>query len=191
MHRSLASRCFFLTGLAILLLRPAFAGPITVDAGWYGFCFDEAGSAIYAGCQNEGIGTVGNPVTFTLSGWGLFKITDAFRPGDSFDVDINGDSVIDFATPSVPAGPFITGNPDVAFANPNFSSGQILLPPGSYSILVFVRDSPFGSGGGYFEVETTSGPTTVIPEPATLTLLIPALALLFYMRKRDCKVRPC
>ena len=78
------------------------ADPIAVDAGWYGFCFDAGvGQAAFAGgCQNDGVGEAGNPFTFSLSGNGVLKVTDAFLHGDVFDVFVN--SVLAFTT-SAPA----------------------------------------------------------------------------------------
>ena len=138
--------------------------PIGINAGWYGFCFGGAGSAITAGCQNSGVGVISNTITFTTAGPVDFNITDAFNAGDSFDVYVGG--VLMMSTPSVPSSSCSDSDPNLAFANPCYSHGSLLLGPGSYNIDVFVRDSPFGSGGAYLEVVTAD-----TPEPGSLALL--------------------
>ena len=138
--------------------------PVTVDAGWYGFCFGGPGSAAYSGCQNSGVGVAGNTTTFTTSTNVLFNITDAFNPGDSFDVYINGP--LAFTTPSVStSGSCSTGDPNAAFASSCYSHESFLLGPGSYSVDVFAHDSPYGGGGAYLEVVTAT------PEPGSMALL--------------------
>jgi hypothetical protein len=169
--------------LAMLLCLPisSFAGPITVDAGWYGFCFGGAGSPATAGCQNEGIGTTGNTFTFTAASSVLFKITDAFQAGDTFDVFINS-AVVTFTTPAVATdGAATVKNPDLAFADPIYSHHSLLLAAGIYNIDVYANQSPFGVGGAYLEVETARA----VPEPMTLLLLLAGLAGLCGMKKRD------
>jgi hypothetical protein len=156
---------FVLSVLLIFLMTTSvYAGPINVDAGWYGFCFGGDGSAATAGCQNSGIGVSGNSTTFTTLVPVLFKITDAFDKGDQFEVYIN--SVLTFTTPDVPVVGAAVSNPDLAFADLSYSHGSWLLNAGSYSINVFAYDSPWGGGGAYLEVETAS-----VPEPTTILLL--------------------
>jgi hypothetical protein len=158
-------------------LSPAFAGPIAVDAGWYGFCFDGPGSAAYAGCQNRGAGTEGNTFTFTALGPVLFKITDAFYQGDTFLVNIDG-AAISFTTPTVPSGSGSVSDPDLAFADPTYSHSWVLLGAGAHSVDVFAAASPHGAGGAYLEVETA------IPEPSTFALLGGGLLLAGLLRRR-------
>jgi hypothetical protein len=152
------------TGLAAMPLASQ-AAAITVDAGWYGFCFGGPGSPAVAGCQNDGIGESGNPTTFTALGPVLFQITDAFNWGDTFDVWVDG--VLAFTTNPVAApGGGGTSDPDLAFADPLYSHGQILLGAGFHTIDVFANVSPFGGGGAYLQVITAR-----VPEPGTLALL--------------------
>lgn len=163
---------------------PAFAGPIVVDAGWYGFCFGESGSGAYAGgCQGMGVGETGNPFTFSSPGSVLLKITDAYLRGDSFLVDIDAGSIT-FTTPAVASGPFGVSDPDLAFADPSYSHASIVLGPGSHSVNVFAASSPFGSGGAYLEVESAGG---VVPEPASFVLLGAGLMTMALLRRKSLR----
>jgi hypothetical protein len=151
------------------------AGPIDVDAGWYGFCFGGAGSGATTGCQNQGVGETGNTITFQSTLPMIFQITDAFQYGDSFDVYV--DSVLTLQTPSVPIADGIVTDPDLAWADPGYSKGSILLAPGAYTVEVFVRDSPFQGGGAYLRVDA-------VPEPGTWALLASGVGLIYLFRRR-------
>jgi hypothetical protein len=173
-------RNIIILSLAVLLSLPisAYAGPITVDAGWYGFCFGGAGSGATAGCQNSATaGVVGNTITFTALTPVLFKITDAFQAGDTF----NATGSIVFTTPGVPQTDPKVSDPDLAFASTAYSHYSLLLGAGSYSIDVFAALSPYGGGGAYLEVETAQA----VPEPMTLLLLFAGLAGLCGYGRRD------
>jgi hypothetical protein len=106
----------------------------------------------------------------------LFRITDAFEYGDTFNVFVDG-AMIPFQTPAVPIVPGAVTNPDLAWLDPGYSKGAILLAPGAHTINVFVRDSPYGGGGAYLRAD-------VIPEPTTWALFGGAFALLVVGRIR-------
>jgi hypothetical protein len=152
----------------------ALAGPIVVDAGWYGFCFGGAGSPATDGCQNQGIGTSGNPTTFTAARSVEFRVTDAFDYGDTFRVNIDG---IDYFTSPAPTVAGVTSDPDAAFADPDYSKIAVLLAPGDHTVNIFMVDSPWGGGGAYLQAVS-------VPEPGSLALLGAGLAGLAFLRRR-------
>ncbi|MEO1007226.1 MAG: GC-type dockerin domain-anchored protein [Planctomycetota bacterium] len=104
---------------------------------------------------NFSFGDVGDVVTFPLDvseGCQIFKITDSFLSGDRFDVRISqgGSTVAQFSCSDPTVVGDSTGDFDEAFGDLRWSSGSVLLAPGSYRVEVRVTASPFGSGGaGY------------------------------------------
>jgi hypothetical protein len=156
------------------------ANPIAVDAGWYGFCFaGVVGSPAVEGCQNEAIGTAGNTITFTALNNVYLQVTDAFLKGDRFNVWVDG--MLSFATSDVAIQYGSTTNPDAAFADPTYSSGQVLLAPGYYEVDIFALQTPYPTGGGaYMRVVTASVPDGGM----TLMLLCGALLGLETLRRR-------
>ena len=151
----------------------ATASAITIDAGWYGFCFAGVGSSPTAGCQNSATaGVVSDPITFVAVGPVRFKITDAFNAVDQFNVAVDGGGAV---ASSAPAGgvPGIS-DPDLAFADARYSHYSVILAPGAHSIHVTMLQSPLATGGAYLEVES-------VPEPASVSAIdSPALAALVF-----------
>ncbi|MGQ0612779.1 MAG: PEP-CTERM sorting domain-containing protein [Planctomycetaceae bacterium] len=156
------------------LAQPAAADPLTVDGGWHRFDFGATGTFLVP------------DYTFALPGFGLLTITDYLHAGDQF-------AVTDFGVPlgntSLPTavGDY-ESNPDLAVADPRWSSGTWLLGPGSYSIGGTAILSPYGAGSGALRVDTvirqvepTPDPA---PEPATMLLLAGAITGYGVRRRR-------
>ena len=94
----------------------------------------------------------------------MIKVTDAFEPGDSFSVFLDGGLTPVLSTPSVAASttPNIS-DPDVAYSSPLFSHGSFDVGPGSHVLTLFDKESPFGSGGAFIRADAPS-----TPEPSTI-----------------------
>lgn len=145
----------------------SFALPVVQPGGaWTQFNWFAGGNPRATFVQNAA-GDIFDSIVLTTAQPVSLDITDAFRPGDAFDIIINGVSAL--STPGRAVGTLSVTNPNLAFANPAFSSGRIALAPGSYSISIFLREGPSASGGAFIRA-------TAVPEPATLLLLGTGLA---------------
>lgn len=147
---------------------PAGAGPITVGAGWEYFGWQN-GPGVW---NDEGAFTFDVPFSTDL------KVTDLFVDGDQFEV-YDGGSLI--GTTSLPAddGAWI-GDPDAAFADARWSSGEYLLGPGAHSLTFKTIRVPTGapSGDAGFRVDA------VVPAPAAVVLGILGVSLVGTLRRR-------
>lgn len=172
------------TAIAALIAGLAFATganatALTVDAGWSFFSFASAGSAW------------SDEFTFTLTDTAYFVVTDAFCAGDQFSFSVNGTYQGETSTPfydGTCTGPTQEDDPDLAFSSSYWSSGEIELTAGSYTITGLTVLSPFGGGGAYAQLSSTSlGGTPItpsVPLPAGGLMLISAAAGLGLMRRR-------
>jgi hypothetical protein len=169
---------FAVAGALLAASGVSMADPIAVDGGWYGFCFDGGtGNPATNGCQNLAVGTAGNTFTFTLSGNGLLKVTDAFILGDRFDVWVDGSLAFTTSVAGIGAG---EADPDAAYNSGYYSTGSFLLAAGSHQVDIFTNVTPGGTGGAYMEVESRGGN---VPEPDALALTGLALAALAWSRR--------
>lgn len=113
------------------------------------------------------------------------QVTDAFQKGDAFDVYV--DSIFRFRASAVAsdAGGVVT-DPDTGFADPTYSSGQLVLAAGSYSVEIFTKTSPFGGGGAFLQVSRTTLPPdgTGVPQPSTYALMAAGMSGLWLLRRR-------
>ncbi len=166
---------------AALISTQASAIPLTLDGGWESFTFEEVGS------------TWSDDFTFTIASDAYFVVTDAFCAGDRFSFSVNGMSAGNTSVPffdNTCTGPTFTSDPDFAFASPNWSSGELLLGAGSYTVTGSALESPFGSGGAFAQLTSTSvGGPPITPDPvsapATMLLVLGGLGALSLSRRKS------
>jgi len=158
----------------------AKADPITVGAGWYGFCVLGEGEGAIADCQNEGVGVAGNTFTVTADAPVFLQVTDAFLVGDIFRLVIDGQDHVG----STPGSGDETANPDTAFGSGYFSIINLALDAGTYSFDIFGQSLPFGFGAAYVQVINQP-----VAEPAALALLGAGLIGLGMIRRRPTEAR--
>src|SRR2546423_555279 len=117
----------------------AGATPIAVGS-WQPFFFGSEGSS-----------AIGGPFTFTTSVATVVTITDAFCRGDRFTVS---DGAVTLGTTSFVAVDLacslVASDPEVALANPGFSSGRFVVGAAAHSIGIVASTSPFEGGGTAF-----------------------------------------
>ena len=170
-------------GLAGLALSATSASALTLglDTGWQSFSFAAVGS------------TWSDDFTFTIAGPAYFAVTDAYCAGDQFSFSINGSFVGNTSTPfydgSCIDGSTRTTDPTFAYNSALWSSGEILLAAGVYTVTGTAIASPFGSGGAFAQLSSTDlGGSTIqpstVPLPAGGLVLLGALGGLAALRRR-------
>ena len=137
----------YLNGYPMTVTDQEATPGIIVDGGWTSFLWYGDGIVF----NQEG------PVRFYAPGPVTLRITDDFCTGDrvrlydngvelvrpTFDVDVSGGNV---------------RGPDMAFADPQWSSGiyALELKPGTHEIVVQVIENPWGMGRAYLRVDTAT-----------------------------------
>jgi len=141
---------------------PAAAAAIVADTGW---SEDELQAANAA--------TLSSPWTFTLTGPGVFRVTDAYIPGDSYWL-YDGATLLAtsafVAKSSLDASFF-----DSAWTDAAYSKLEYALGAGSYSLTIKgdgVAGLPAGLG---VRLDTL---TSAVPEPTTWAFMIVGFGLL-------------
>ena len=149
---------------------PRPAPPLPLDGTWTSFCW------------TAGVGSLNTEGPFTFTGPTTMQVTDAFIDGDVFDVLDNGVSIGMTSTPT-DTGAF-EGDPDAAFANPDWSSGTFSLGSGAHSITLQVSAAAtgFAAGCGFLR----AGPGVPATPVWALSALVVALigAGYFLLRRR-------
>jgi hypothetical protein len=130
--------------------------PLIVGGGWQAFTWT-AGPGSF---NDEGAFTFVNSSPVRLT------VTDACYDGDQFRIYDHGSPIGLTSTP-VADGSFIGPFPDLAVADPRWSSGTFLIGAGSHEIDLQIQEvaSPYDSGGGFLRADLA------VPAPATLALL--------------------
>ena len=154
------------------------AATLTLDAGYTTFYFDDTGSSWE------------DTFTFTLAGTGFLTVVDLFNSGDQFEVFVDGISAGLTSAPASQTEYIGVGAEAFAIASPDFSSGEIELGAGTYTISGTAALSPFGSGGSSIGLFSTSqGAPTIgavvptVPLPASSLMLLVALGGLAALRR--------
>lgn len=164
-------RMALLLNFAVVLCWPTAAGADPISAGvWYKFFFGQSGQTAQA-CGSFCGPSVGEvelapapPWTIDLHDVELLSVTDANIAGDTFEI-FNGATSLGFTSRvAVDVDHSCGPDPEACVRDGAMSSGQFVVGPGQPSFAFEVVGSPFGAGTGFFRVDPT-------PEPASLLLL--------------------
>ena len=151
-----------------LLANESRAATVTPDAGWVAGTISSSSDVL--------------PFSFTLTGSGVFSLTDCCTAGDVWTIfgDFVGVSTVGLSPITVPLG--IGEFPsffDPVWTDSSRSHFQIALGAGSYNISVSGN-----CGGGCEASFGVRVDTTVVPVPAAGLLLATALGGMMALRRR-------
>jgi hypothetical protein len=137
----------YLNGYPMTVTDQDAAPGIIVDGGWTSFLWYGDGIVF----NQEG------PVLFSADGPVTLRITDDFCTGDRFRIYDNGVELVRPTFDVDVSGGNVRG-PDMAFADPQWSSGiyALELAPGTHEIVVQVIENPWGMGRAYLRVDTAT-----------------------------------
>lgn len=115
---------------------------LVLDGGWFKF---------YFGGENT---TTAYTFFFDYPDHVQISITDAYCPGDAFDLYHNNRYLI--STPRVRSDNCAswTDDPNKAFADPQFSSTKFALRPGPFNFTIHVLDSPYKGGAAFIRADS-------------------------------------
>jgi hypothetical protein len=127
------------------------------------------------------------PFTFYSREDTCLYVTDAFDPGDVFDVADN--NVVIGTTNPVPAFDLVPeiGDPVVTFADNRFSKGWWTMAGGQEHSITLTTVAGFTGGRGYIMVQPGACPTTNLPEfPSVIlpvTMIVGLVGLVFLIKR--------
>ena len=146
-----------LAASSLCLTAAVHAGPINADGTWQSFVW-------------EGDGVV-EPMTFTCTGSCRLEITDAFICGDVFSITVNGTALANTSTPQACSGES-QSDPDLAFADPRFSSGTYNLNIAPHTLAVIAVTNPYGGGAAYARIVQRAPAVQPVPTLSQWSLLL-------------------
>jgi hypothetical protein len=137
---------------ALLGAGNAGATPLVIDSGWQ---YDQINGA--------GVPSLASDWTFTLTGAGIFSITDCCIVGDQYTVENFGGLILTTSLGLLPTVWTAATDTNPDWYDARLQHGQIVLGPGTYSLTI--KGNGVGGLPAGFAIRLDA------PEPATLALL--------------------
>lgn len=159
---------------AMLVMTPAVnATTLILDSGWQ----DDTTDVVSTPSESS-------PWDFTLTGNGIFSVTDAFLPGDIYTISgsVNGVTTYYAGSPSdVQSSGFYGGY----WGDASFSKYAVALGAGTYSITI-TGDCGAGCPAGLAVRLDSAG---AVPEPATWGMMLAGFGLIGFAARRRQSVK--